>query len=70
MISHDVLEKQKEHDDLATKMAEWESRNGPVVCEPAYVRDDGGRMIIANQEVLDAARKRGGVAGSRHKQIK
>lgn len=69
MISHDVMEKRPERDDLAAKMLAWEMENGPVTTEPIRVRDDGGRMIIPKAETLSAARKRGGVAGSRGREL-
>ena len=76
MIDHDVLAKQAERDELARRMAEWEARNGPVVTHPPTVWRESimmnvpdGANFVQSEEKLREARKRGGIAGSRHRQV-
>jgi len=76
MIDHDVLRNQSARDDLARKMAAWEAANGPIVTQPVTVRREAimmgvpdGANFVQSPEKLAEARKRGGIAGSRHRQV-
>ena len=53
---------------LAEQMAAYEREHGPVVCEP--IRTEWAEPLMVDTAILEAARKRGGLAGSRHRQIK
>lgn len=75
-LNHDVLSRQPLHDELARKMAEWEAKHGPVVTQPVLPREvapvmyaPDGAAFALTEERLAAARRKGGVAGSRHRQV-
>jgi len=53
---------------LADQMAAYEREHGPVVTQP--IRTEWAEPLLVSAETLEAARKRGGLAGSRHRQIK
>ena len=45
IMNYAVLDKQKERDELARQMAEFEKKNGKVVCEELEIRE--GCMTVS-----------------------
>jgi hypothetical protein len=67
-LNYDIEVRRPTSEQIAAATAEWEAKHGPVVTEP--IRSDWANPLMVDPETLEKARKRGGVAGSRHRQVK
>jgi hypothetical protein len=68
-LNYDIKVRRPTSEQIAAATAEWEAKHGPVVTEPIRVTEDRC-FYAADPDVLADARRRGGVAGSRHRQVK